>query len=194
MLDICEDETKEKDSIKKRNFSPFHEQTYTTPDFSRKMSTDTPKRGRNTKDSGKSSKKRKKETDFEKSKRLKSEETPKGKKPINLKKATPTRKRLQPNINQMLEEDPLENEEPNSSRKKKKEGIVYDDVYTRKEMNDKQSTSIQKIRQLQQNELQCIMDQGTYVQCCDCNKWRLVKEYEDPSLVPEYWICSMNKV
>jgi len=145
------------------------------------------------KDSGKSSKKRKKETDFEKSKRLKSEETPKGKKPINLKKATPTRKRLQPNINQMLEEDPLENEEPNSSRKKKKEGIVYDDVYTRKEMNDKQSTSIQKIRQLQQNELQCIMDQGTYVQCCDCNKWRLVKEYEDPSLVPEYWICSMNK-
>jgi hypothetical protein len=23
---------------------------------------------------------------------------------------------------------------------------------------------------------------------------RLVKEYEDPSLVPEYWICSMNEV
>ena len=23
---------------------------------------------------------------------------------------------------------------------------------------------------------------------------RLVKEYEDPSLVPEYWVCSMNTV
>ena len=23
---------------------------------------------------------------------------------------------------------------------------------------------------------------------------RLVKEYEDPSLVPEYWVCTMNKV
>ena len=26
------------------------------------------------------------------------------------------------------------------------------------------------------------------------NPCRLVKEYEDPSLVPEYWVCSMNKV
>ena len=26
------------------------------------------------------------------------------------------------------------------------------------------------------------------------NTHRLVKEYEDPSLVPEYWVCSMNKV
>ena len=24
--------------------------------------------------------------------------------------------------------------------------------------------------------------------------FRLVKEFEDPSLVPEYWVCSMNKV
>jgi hypothetical protein len=124
------------------------------------------------KGTGKSSKKRKKETEFEKLKRLKLEETPKAKKPIILKKATPTRKRLQPTVNQMLEDDPVENEEPNSSKKKKKEAIAYDDVYTRKEISDKQSTSIQKIRQLQQNELQCIMDQGTYVQCCDCNKWR----------------------
>ena len=37
------------------------------------------------------------------------------------------------------------------------------------------------------------MDSGTYVQCCDCHKWRLVREMEDPSLVPEYWVCSMNQ-
>ena len=72
----------------------------------------------------------------------------------------------------MLEDDPLENPEPVSSKKKNKEAIAYDDVYTRKEISDKQSTSIQKMRQLQENELQCIMDQGTYVQCCDCKKWR----------------------
>ena len=78
----------------------------------------------------------------------------------------------------MLEEDPVENEEPNYSRKKKREEIAYDDVYTRKEQDDKQTISILKIRQLQQNELQCIMDQGTYVQCCDCNKWR--------------WVCMMT--
>ena len=37
------------------------------------------------------------------------------------------------------------------------------------------------------------MDSGTYVQCCECGKWRLVRDIEDPSLVPEYWVCSMNK-
>ena len=124
------------------------------------------------KGTGKSSKKRKKETELEKLKRLKLEETPPAKKPINLTKVTPTRKRLQPTVNQMLEDDPVDNEEPVCSKKKKKEAIAYDDVYTRKEISDKQSTSILKIRQLQQNELQCIMDEGTYVQCCDCNKWR----------------------
>ena len=50
-----------------------------------------------------------------------------------------------------------------------------------------------KIRQLQENELQCLMETGFHVQCCDCSKWRLVKDYgNDPSLVPEHWVCSMN--
>jgi hypothetical protein len=36
---------------------------------------------------------------------------------------------------------------------------------------------------------------GTYVQCCreTCKKWRFLTEFEDPSLVPEYWECSMNR-
>ena len=36
--------------------------------------------------------------------------------------------------------------------------------------------------------------EGTYVQCCveECKKWRFLTEYEDPSVVPEYWECSMN--
>ena len=121
-------------------------------------------------ESGKISRKRKKETEFEKLKRLKSEEIPKSKKPIKLKKPVPTRKKLQPTVNQILEEEPVANEEPCSSKKNKKEEISYDDVYTRKEQNDKQSMSILKIRQLQQNDI--ASDQGTYVQCCDCNKWR----------------------
>merc|ERR1712130_797153 len=165
------------DSIKKQVFSPFHDQTtttITTPNTTiRKMSTDTQKGKSKNKGTGKSSKKRKKETELEKLKRMKLEETPiSTKKPINLKKATPTRKRLQPTVNQMLEDDPSTNEEPATSRKRKKEAIAYDDVYTRKEITDKQITSIQKMRQLQQNELSCVMDEGTYVQCCDCNKWR----------------------
>lgn len=34
-----------------------------------------------------------------------------------------------------------------------------------------------------------------YVHCCKkkCLKWRLVPEFADVSLVPEYWICSMNR-
>ena len=132
------------------------------------------------------------------------------KKPKTLKKATPIRKRLQPTIDQMLDDDPIESDERVSPRKKKRKVIAYDDIYARKESDkDTQTNSIQKMRQLQENELQCIMDQGTYVQCCECNKWRLglvlyiyayihvcrmVKEFEDPSLVPEYWVCSMNQV
>ena len=72
----------------------------------------------------------------------------------------------------MFDDDPFESDEKITPRKKKKKGVAYHDVYTRKETSDKQSTSIQKMRQLQENELQCIMDQGTYVQCCDCKKWR----------------------
>ena len=36
---------------------------------------------------------------------------------------------------------------------------------------------------------------GTYVQCCKetCKKWRFLTEFEDPSLVPEYWVCSMSQ-
>ena len=36
---------------------------------------------------------------------------------------------------------------------------------------------------------------GIYVQCCKkkCQKWRLVTEFADASLVPDYWICSMNR-
>ena len=72
----------------------------------------------------------------------------------------------------MFDDDPFEGDEKILPRKKKKKGVGYHDVYTRKEPGDKQISSIQKMRQLQENELQCIMDQGTYVQCCDCQKWR----------------------
>ena len=43
MLDICEDESNNKDAIKKRTFSPFHDQSGNTPGVSRKMSMDTQK-------------------------------------------------------------------------------------------------------------------------------------------------------
>ena len=142
--------------------------------------------------------KRRKESPFQQSKRLKAEKvspqpTP-VKKPIVLRKATPARKKLQSNLDQMMDEDPTENEEepqPRKSRNKSGE-VDYDAVYTRRENGEKATFNVQKIRQLQQNELQCTMDQGTYVQCCECNKWRMVREYEDPSLVPEVWVCSMN--
>ena len=58
------------------------------------------------------------------------------------------------------------------TRKKKKKGTNV--AHTEKKASEKQSISIQRMRELQENELQCIMDQGTYVQCCDCNKWRLL--------------------
>ena len=48
MIDICEDESNDKESIKKLNLSPFHEQSYTistTPDLNRKISSNTNRRG-----------------------------------------------------------------------------------------------------------------------------------------------------
>ena len=38
-------------------------------------------------------------------------------------------------------------------------------------------------------------DAALYVQCCNksCETWRQVPEYKDPSEVPKYWVCSMNK-
>ena len=76
------------------------------------------------KGSGKCSKKRK-ETDFQKLKRLNSEETPKSKKAIILTKATPIRKRLQPTVNEMFDDDPFESDEKITPRKKNKKGVAY---------------------------------------------------------------------
>jgi len=54
--------------------------------------------------------------------------------------------------------------------------------------------NIEKLKRLQKKELEINKNEGTYVQCCTdtCLKWRLVREFEDPSMVPEYWTCSMN--
>ncbi|XP_065578614.1 zinc finger CW-type PWWP domain protein 1-like [Artemia franciscana] len=37
-------------------------------------------------------------------------------------------------------------------------------------------------------------DPGTWVQCTNsyCEKWRFLKKFRDPSLIPEVWTCSMN--
>lgn len=38
-------------------------------------------------------------------------------------------------------------------------------------------------------------DTALYVQCCNktCETWRQVPDFKDPSEVPDYWVCSMNK-
>jgi len=66
------------------------------------------------------------------------------------------------------------------------------DSDTENEVNKKRN--IEKLKRLQKKEIEVNKNEGTYVQCCDleCLKWRLVKEFEDPSMVPDYWICSMN--
>ena len=52
------------------------------------------------------------------------------------------------------------------------------------------STTVDKIKNLHKEKAE-----GTYVQCCveECKRWRFLTEFEDPSEVPEYWDCSMNK-
>merc|ERR1711874_125181 len=56
MLDICEDESNNKDSVKKRTFSPFHDPSTTSAMQVRKMSSETQQRGRSkSKGTGKSS-------------------------------------------------------------------------------------------------------------------------------------------
>ena len=129
---------------------------------------------------GKSSKKRR-SSEFndeeEQSKRQKTEDIPLAKKPITLLKPKPPRKKLAPIMDQMMDEDPndtpVENT-PNKKRNSKNEAIDYEDVYTRKLLDEKQKTSIQKLRQLQQNEISSNLDNGTCVQCCECNKWRYI--------------------
>ena len=92
------------------------------------------------------------------------------------------RKRLQPTQERMLEADPGEG----GSRDPE---VEYDDVYTRREEGERQKGSVQKLRQLQQNELQCLMEQGTLVQCCECGKWRRVMEFWSATQVcPEFYL------
>lgn len=80
----------------------------------------------------------------------------------------------------MMNDDPVENgEEPVLKKIRKKSGEVsqalkkhmksfilqvnYDTVYASRENQEKATNNAQKIRQLQQNELQCTMDQVTEV-------------------------------
>ena len=39
--------------------------------------------------------------------------------------------------------------------------------------------------------INCIL--GTWVQCNDCHKWRLLKDVQDPSVLPARWSCEDNK-
>ena len=108
------------------------------------------------------------------------------KKPILLKKSTPARKKLQSNLDQMMNDDPVENgDEPVLKKIRKKSGEVfkpfqntiimfflkvnYDTVYASRENQEKATNNAQKIRQLQQNELQCTMDQVTRVKLITIN-------------------------
>ena len=54
--------------------------------------------------------------------------------------------------------------------------------------------NIEKIKELQKQEISLIQKEGTYVQCSrpECGLWRLVTEYHDPATVPDNWTCSMN--
>ena len=74
--------------------------------------------------------KRQKESPFQQSKRMKAEKTsPQSKKPIVLKKPTPTRKKLTPTVNKMLEDDPGESEEqPVVKKTRNKSGDVRHDA------------------------------------------------------------------
>ena len=85
-------------------------------------------------------------------------------------KKMPIRRRLKRSTDEMLDDHPDENISP---RKKARKIITFDDVHKKKVAStDIQAKRIEKVRKLQNNELQCIMEQGTYVQCCDCSKWR----------------------
>ena len=54
--------------------------------------------------------------------------------------------------------------------------------------------NIEKIKELQKQEISLIQKEGTYVQCSrpECGLWRLGTEYHDPATVPDNWTCSMN--
>jgi len=69
---------------------------------------------------------------------------------------------------------------------------LKNDSDSENDLNKKRN--IQKLKRLQKKEIEVNKNEGTYVQCCDekCLKWRLIKEFEDPSMVPDYWVCSMN--
>eukprot|EP00090_Calanus_glacialis_P004476 TRINITY_DN13343_c0_g1_i1.p1 TRINITY_DN13343_c0_g1~~TRINITY_DN13343_c0_g1_i1.p1 ORF type:complete len:1130 (-),score=297.53 TRINITY_DN13343_c0_g1_i1:489-3797(-) len=74
----------------------------------------------------------------------------------------------------------------------KSKKIVKNESDSDHEQNVKKN--IEKLKRLQKKEIEINKNEGTYVQCCidTCLKWRLVREFEDPSMVPEYWTCSMN--
>jgi len=64
--------------------------------------------------------------------------------------------------------------------------------FENEELNMK--ANIEKIKELQKQEISLIQREGTYVQCsrAECCLWRLVTEYHDPATVPDNWNCSMN--
>ena len=78
---------------------------------------------------------RRKESPFQQSKRMKTERASppsSTKKPILLKKSTPARKKLQSNLDQMMNDDPVENgDEPVLKKIRKKSGEVSKIVETK---------------------------------------------------------------
>merc|ERR1712013_90373 len=83
-------------------------------------------------------------------------------------------------------QDVFESNKVSSNKKKKKNGSLSEEEIKKK--------NIEKLKRLQQKAVEVNKREGTFVQCGNekCLLWRLVKEYHDPSNVPDDWVCGMN--
>ena len=81
-----------------------------------------------------------------------------------------------------------------SNGRKRKIGGKSGGILKKSKSSSRESTP-RPSRNKSKTEMTQIVHDGIYVQCCKkkCQKWRLVTEFADASLVPEYWICSMNR-
>lgn len=82
--------------------------------------------------------------------------------------------------------DVFESNKNSSNKKQKKNDSLSDEEIKKK--------NIEKLKRLQQKAVEVNKREGTFIQCGNekCLMWRLVKEYHDPSNVPDDWVCSMN--
>lgn len=106
---------------------------------------------------------------------------------------TPLTSPLEENGESVLVKQPPPKKKEKKTREKSTKNAKRKSLEYSKDSNNHRVTGPNGNRIAKNMEIvECIKERGTWVQCNSCDKWRFLSDCQDPSVLPDKWICIFN--